>query len=348
MSGTKPIVVVVTEKPSIVRALAPYLSRHWPEHRILAVMTMYLGLYEFRYPRGLAADEYPVISEPRWKTRHVERPVMDVHQVMAHTEIPGGLLGRTGLGRTELEFQQVLQEADQIVFAADPDASGTMAFHVLLEQALGTAAAAVARPAILLATLTPSEIERAVAAPGSTADPFLQEQLRAGQARRFFDFNFNVNSLNVFGEALRRTSPQAERIAPHAGMSKYGLQLLYFLRGKTFDGVADVTWAMRRWQGTGKYPMDSAQLGSAASQHQILTNLVALGLVACPRKEDRLGCELTDAGIAFLDMLHPDCEDADLPFRLRQWEADWPASRPPMERYLRTFFGKQKRFARSA
>lgn len=53
---------------------------------------------------------------------------------------------------------------------------------------------------------------------------------------------------------------------------------------------------------------------------------------------------LTAQGEAFLSALHPDCEDADLPFRLRQWEASWPVSRPSVERYLRTFFGKAARF----
>ncbi len=344
MSSTKPTVVVVTEKPSIVRALAPYLSRRWPEHRVLAIMTMYLGLYEFRYPRGLAADAYPVITDPRWKPRRVERPVIDVHQLAAEMAIPGGFTRRA-----DQDPVQALQEADEIVFAADPDPSGAVAFHVMLEQALGASAAAVVRPMIFLPTLAPEEIERAVAAPGSTAEPAFQEWLRAGQARRFFDYNFNVNSLSVLGEALKRTSMHAAQMAPHVGMSKYGLQLLYFLRGKTFDAAADVILAMHRWQGTGKYgkhPSDSTQLGTAASQQQILTNLITLGLIACPRKQDRLRCDFTDAGTAFLDMLHPDCEDADLPFRLRQWEAEWPASRPTMERYLRTFFGKQRRFAR--
>ena len=95
-----------------------------------------------------------------------------------------------------------------------------------------------------------------------------------------------------------------------------------------------------------RYPAGSVQLGSAASSHEIITNLVLLGLVSCtPDQSNRLGCRLTDAGASFLDLLHPDCEDADLPFRHSQWQAEWPASRSAMERYLRTFFGKQRRFA---
>lgn len=193
------------------------------------------------------------------------------------------------------------------------------------------------------------DLGRAVEAGGSTGDARFQTWLRAGQARRFFDYNFNVNALNLFGEALRHTSEQAAQVAPQVGMSKYGLQLLYFLRGQSIMGVAEVIWSMQRWKGTGKYAGSDVQLGSPASQQQIITNLLALGLIACPRTHDnRQECQLTDAGTAFLDRVHPDCQDPDLPFRIRQWEAAWPASRPAMERYLRTFFGKQKRYARSA
>ena len=53
---------------------------------------------------------------------------------------------------------------------------------------------------------------------------------------------------------------------------------------------------------------------------------------------------LSAQGQAFLDLLHPGCCDQDLPGRMRQWEQEWPVSRPKIERYLRTFFGKQKRF----
>ena len=49
-------------------------------------------------------------------------------------------------------------------------------------------------------------------------------------------------------------------------------------------------------------------------------------------------------GRAFLEKLHPDCEDPDLPFRLSEWQHDPATGHAKAQRYLRTWFGKQKRF----
>jgi hypothetical protein len=45
-----------------------------------------------------------------------------------------------------------------------------------------------------------------------------------------------------------------------------------------------------------------------------------------------------------LNRLHPDCEDPDLPFRLHAWCEAGAAAKPAIDRYIKTFFGKQKRF----
>ncbi|WP_404286474.1 hypothetical protein ACD578_15925 [Microvirga sp. RSM25] len=50
---------------------------------------------------------------------------------------------------------------------------------------------------------------------------------------------------------------------------------------------------------------------------------------------------LTDHAILFLDRLHPDCEDVDLPLRLMEWlTVPDEAAEATMARYLRTWFGK--------
>lgn len=59
------------------------------------------------------------------------------------------------------------------------------------------------------------------------------------------------------------------------------------------------------------------------------------------------GNPISARGQALLESLHPDCEDPDLPYRLDTWVRDGEASLPAMDRYIRTFFGKQLRFSRS-
>ncbi|MCY1418116.1 hypothetical protein D9M71_336650 [compost metagenome] len=63
--------------------------------------------------------------------------------------------------------------------------------------------------------------------------------------------------------------------------------------------------------------------------------------------EENNHISLSPRGTAFLELLHPDCADPDLPARLEAWQRDWPSAKEKMHRYLRTFFGKQVRYMRA-
>lgn len=62
--------------------------------------------------------------------------------------------------------------------------------------------------------------------------------------------------------------------------------------------------------------------------------------------EDDKYYSITAKGQEFLSLLHRECNDQDLPYRLHQWCQNWNDSKPTIDRYLRTFFGRQKRFFR--
>ena len=310
-------IVFVVEKPIILCALASHLSTRWPG-KVYAITNLYLGLYEFRYRRGLGMADFPFIGEPTWKVRPQELPPV--------FEVQGGQARRC-----ELEPAELLRGASSIWFAADPDPSGAVAFHVLLSESLGDASAREARPALCIDALDERSIINALDAPGMTSDGWFEAARNAGIARRFFDFNYNVNALALFGPALRQVSSASRDYL----VSKYGLQLLYALRDRpSARSEGALIHSMQEWQGTGRYA--ARGMGSPASRAAILDGLRSAGLVE--------GLNISATGRAFLDLLHPDCCDQDLPCRIAQWDQDWPTSRPKMERYLRTFFGKQKRF----
>ncbi|WP_454914443.1 hypothetical protein [Variovorax gossypii] len=315
-------IVFIIDKPSFARALAPHLSARWPTSRIHAITTLRLGLYEFRYPRGLSFNAFPYIAEPSWKPRQ-------------QASSPAWLIDDGVATRIESSPADSLRDATTIIFAGDPDPSGAVAYHVLLSQCLGPDAAVLARPALHLTGLDETSIARSLDAISSTADTWFVESLNAGMARRFFDFNFNVNAFVFLGAPLR----DAGVVDDHFTMSKYSLQLLHGLRGRPTMSEAQVVDLMHRWPGTGRYP--PSELGSPVSRADIVLGLRDSGLLVA---DDKRGLKLGERGQAFLSRLHPDCQDADLPARMRQWEAEWPSSRPSVERYLRTFFGKQKRF----
>ncbi|MDH0342158.1 hypothetical protein [Chromobacterium haemolyticum] len=318
----EPCIVFVIEKPSFARLFAPLAAKYWPSQQIYTVCTFGItGLYEFRYPRGLKLDDYPRISEPSWKPRHIKQPVSRL--------VDGTVV------RTDLEPAIVLGSAETIYFASDPDHSGAIAYQVLLTQTLGPEAAQQERPALLLNSWMPSDIEKALSSPVSTADFRFRQWLNAGTACRHFDFNYNVNALALFGASLR----QAGVNLPEYGISKCSLQLLYGLQEQSAMHVSAVFALMERWPGTGRYA--PAELGSVASRSAIVSGLLDAGLLL---KRNDACLAVSERGDRFLELLHPDCRDIDLPARLVEWANTWPASQGKMERYLRTFFGKQKRF----
>lgn len=316
-------IVFVVDTPSTLRRLAPHLSRSWT-CRVYAITTLHFGLFEFRYPRGLHLADFPFVGEPRWKARKLDGSA--VFEVIDGTPL-----------RSEEEFAIVLRGARAVWFADSPDASGVVAFDVLLSEGLGAPNADITRPALFLRSLDPRAIGNALACPGSTGDGWFAELRNAGLAKRFFEFNFNVNSLSLLGQALR----QVGCVDREHQVSKFSLQLLYFLRHSQPLSDAHLFDVLAEWSGTGRYAR--SPMGSAASRPAMLKALRGAGLV-----REGGSIELTSSGQRFLDLLHPDCCDLDLPARLDRWARDWPRSKPAIERYIRTFFGKQRRFASCA
>ena len=324
METNQPSIVLVLEKPMQSRAIAPFVAARWPGRKVLAVYTFYLGLYEFRYPRGLSHSDFPYVGEPSWKVRDFGWPEAGFTLEFINGEIV----------HTRLDPIKVVKSADEVWFACDPDHSGANGFDVLLSQCLGEEEAAKERPALVFRSLVEEDVIRTLDIPTTTADPRYREWSNKGHAKRFFDYNFNVNSLALFGDCLRKVGVDTSDF----GMSKYALQLLYWLCGQEPLSEGRICWSMDKWTGTGRYTPFG--IGSPASRAPIITQLRSAGLTAY---QDKLTV-ITDRGNDFLDQLHPDCEDADLSARLATWQADWPNSKAPMTRYLRTFFGKQARF----
>lgn len=120
--------------------------------------------------------------------------------------------------------------------------------------------------------------------------------------------------------------------------------------------TGQVIGMMARWSGTGRYTQKHqvpgahrVSLGSPASMHKIIENLGMAGLLDGHQESEQEPAlwQISERGLALIDRLHPDCEDPDLPFRLDAWAAAGYASMPAIDRYVRTFFGKQLRFSPS-
>lgn len=319
-------VVFVTEKPAQAKILAPLIQRRWPDAKLFIVLTHYIGHYEFRYPRGLKMGDYPYVGEPTWQPRKTHG--FDANSLVKQ-------VGDGGLQSTQLTPSDVLREAEEIWYACDMDHSGAHAYYVLLAQALGHERAAAERPMLMLPALDEASLARAFDAPYTTSCDAFQEWLRHGLAKRYFEYNFNVNALALLAPCLRSVGVNTDAY----WLSKYSLQLLYAMREQPPIKENSLLAKMEKWPGRGRY--SPIEMGSSASRSPMIEGLKRVGLL------ESVGgvVNLSERGAAFLALLHPDCSDLDLPSRLAKWQDTWPSSKPQMDRYLRTFFGKQKRFS---
>jgi hypothetical protein len=324
-------VLIVTEKPSVASCIAPFARKHWPDASITFVHANPFSNIRFSYPRGHKLHEYPLLSEPNNRLAPWSE-----WQCAPYTLTADGSLVKAAMSA------ELFTSADLIVSACDPDHTGATAFAVLLEQVFSDVRF-LACPALSLSALDDAFIVRAFAQMAPFGE-LCTESFEYGRVKRYFDWNWNVNSLAILGETQRRAGVPAD--APP--LSKYALQLLYNLRNKQPMTDGTVIQLMHRWPGTGRYQVMPGEwrtrLGSAASRSPILENLLSAGLLARTTVDGKHAVVISARGLALLELLHPDCEDLDLPFRLHAWCEQGAASKPAIDRYIKTFFGKQKRF----
>lgn len=332
-------VVLVVEKPSVARALADSLRKRFPQSDLAVVFAPFVfgasSAIVPHYPRGLKLKDYPRVAAPVFELNPVDKLAEAFKPKMIQAD--GTLIACD----PSIQPAELIHSADRIICATDPDASGASAFETLITLAAGPERLN-ACDAISLYAIDAASIEKAIDALSPYKTSPMSALAAKGMVKRYFDWNWNVNGLAVFGNAMRLAGVPAD--APP--LSKYALQLLYALRDGRSLTESGVHSLMAHWPGTGRYtqkqPHSVDGLGSPASRNQILANLRAADLLQWTESQVRI----SDRGLALLTALHPDCEDPDLPFRLADWCAQGNEAYPAIFRYLKTFFGKQMRFMR--
>lgn len=346
-----PVLFLCEKRNAIQRITSAWRKLH-PDTPCLAIALCSgsPGGFSMRLPRKLPISAVPAIHEPAWSITALA--VFDQNDV--RQDIDG--------------FALIAGWQGQIVCACDPDPAGSYMFRNLLRLARPDLADEHF-PDLWLKDMSEKTIISALSDPGSTAYPWRAEMLAMAEAKRFFDANWAVNALPTFQPILHDLEVPSDR----SFLSKYALQLLYELRERDPLTDLDIFHLQRGGVGTGKYGhlQYEVAMGSAASRESIRESLKAMGLIGKagtrkePMSEDSFAWRvargfnregdpkfyfkdlyaITDTGRALLDRIHPKTRDADLPFRIYEWGRAWPESRPQIERYIRTVFGRQKRFA---
>lgn len=315
-------IVILSEKPSLDQALASHAVKRWPNTERIFLHTLSLGAARFKYPRGLAWHEYPFVSEPRYalNPEHAWLPVRVLED------------GKVEPAPDVNPLEEL--KTSNVIFGGDPDHTGAMAFRTILQCVRGDEGNDF--PALNLVAFDDRSLERSFATMGNFVDMF-DTQIRYGETKRYVDWNWNVNALAILGRALIEAGVQTK--APF--ISKFALQFLYYIEDHPAQTERGLVEAMTKWNGSGKYAV-SRSFGSVMSRAAIVEQLYQLDLIE--RDSSTGQVVISKAGQRFLSILHKDCRDPDLPTRLSGWcEAGLGLSKDAIDRYIRTFFGKQMR-----
>lgn len=353
-------VAVIAEKQTISEEFMSAINEVYSPSRPIGPMIVYTIPYvhlnaSFSYPRGLKWKDYPFVGEPSYKPYDLWSYLPPRCGIPPNSEflyeIPEAYRFAFGLDLPREEVDGIVanyfREADVIVAAMDWEPSSVLSVRRVLDHFFpeGVPMEKVVYPT--LAEWNPKGIARAI----SEAIPYAEIEARFlpyAKALRRFDYSYGVNAFGIL-ETTMMMAGARRRYAP----SKFAIQFLYALRkhGPMTEGRA--MQMMEDWKGSGRYVSQGyswTEFGSPASRGPIIEQLMEHRLVGRTGSDRKRVPELfvSELGECFLQCLHPDCEDPDLPFRLHQWcSLPVAESYPKIDRYLRTWFGKQKRFLSS-
>jgi len=341
-------VCLIAEKHSLGCFVLPHILELHPglnqDAFACAFVSPYVHLNAcFRYPRGLSFADYPFTGEavyepfslmPTWT--QFSKPSLG----FLPTEFDDGtgithyrFLQPPPMDDLQPEVVRRLKAADVIYAAMGPGQSSTLALERCVS-GLGLHVQRLEIPRIY--DLSRVALRKAFASPSGTTDGWYGRHISEATVRRRFDFGYQVNALAVHGRAMRLAGAASDAQVP----SKYGLQILYDMRRGPPLKEGQLMDRMMGWEGSGRYEYTGNGMGRVVSRMTIPGSLVRSGLV------DDLGggiLTVSPLGHRFLGTLHPDSEDRDLPFRLEIWKAA-PDGVSRVDRYLRTFFGRQIRY----
>lgn len=333
------MIVILAEKPVITLSIIEHHLDKLPNEDIYFIHTYGIMPFVFDLPQKIKYKEYPIVKHPKLKLVN--------YNFGGNITSKGYLVHKDqSILTEELNFQEkdiatILVNAKSIICACDIDVRGIYSFHTFI-QYFAPKRIDESHQVIESRSLI---VEQKLDFTGTTQSDFYKNILERAQVKRFFEYNFIANSVCI----LNRPFKAAFGDNVDFKMSKYGLQTLFHLNSMS-EPVLDVKLILTfaHWIGTGKYlknRVDLVEFASCTSRMQIINELIGIGAVTKTYSEqDGTYLRISQKGTHFLSMLHKDMIDPDLPYRIAQWQDEGAKTAlPKIERYLKTYFGKQKK-----
>jgi len=313
--------LIVCEKPDQFRALEPFWKEAYPQDDISVFYTPPIGSFDFDIPRDLPISSVPMIADLKLKPR--KRP--------AQEDGTPSIFDR--------DFEAMAAGADHIVCATDCDPQGARNFLDLVNH-YNTPFALSEMSWTSVIFRTAEEYRNVIKRDMRADSPFLTKAAGVGWAKQYFDYLYLINALPVFGQALRAVGYAED----YTFLSKFSLQTLFTIQRRK-DGPFGQSAILMMMKGNHSSSRESP-IGTPISMGNIFFQLRDAGLIEQINDDGAFKAlyQLSDRAHRLLSLMHKDCFDPGLAARLQDWGETWPASKPQIERYIRTFFGKQKRF----
>jgi hypothetical protein len=330
-------------------------KRVFPGDTVSFVLASPAGAVRSDLPRDLPLSQVPMLSEPRWKveTRDDTKHSRWLEEAGWKPRII-----------TRSELPSALKEFDLLVCGTGPERRAIFSFvNLLKHHGIPLTDDIPYWPA-------PRWEKTDFAATMNEMRPVtsrdLMDEARREECACYFRFNNRINAHPVLGVILQRIgAPQ--RYDYHEGVwknrtfvSPFALRIFQYLAYSGIERIeeGDFLRTLRDWVGSGKYPHGGRM--HPAARVLVLDEVLRAGLLeaapgssplakvpspkgAAELEASREVLVVTEVGKKLMASLHRSMWDPDLPGRLTAWEDEWPASKPKIDRYLRTMWGRQKR-----
>ncbi|TLX16549.1 hypothetical protein [Rhizobium sp. MHM7A] len=334
-------IALICEKPSLAKRVIDELLFIEPDMDRSAFVVGWANEFyhlnsAFAIPRGQTYQSFPMTREAVYKPITFDGRYFDSETLMSARR---GISARYNSKIDNDDFLSSVKRADVVYIACDASPSG---YHVQMRVLdwLKSLDANFVIKHFPVMSLVSSDLYHGLV--NAREIDNLAEHAQLSLVRRHFDYNYLLNAYPIMGMTFEKAF--GKRLA--WPLSKHELQVLYFMRHGNSLTESDLFDVMKRWKGTGRYDTkgwDSYYgIGNSASRSDIMGNLKAQGLLDRAGKHSLV---ISSKGERLLRFLHPDCEDPDQVMRIYSW-AQLPieVAKEKVDRYIKTFFGKQKRF----
>jgi hypothetical protein len=303
----------------------------------------------FTFPRGVPYSAFPMTRDQmfkplsfEWRIPVVGLPSGDLPERRVDGYNYGPRWLRDG---SDKDVAEAVSQAHRIYLVLDPnDSADYVAKRIeMWVDGIGTRAE-IFRPRFF--SLAENDMRKVMLATEAGSGRGLNPV--SSVIRKYFDYNYLLNANVILQESFQAALGRPmDRV-----LAKNPLQILYYMRDGREIGDGPLIERMNKWQGTGRYTKaergyDYMGMGRSSSRSEIINHLVREGLLTRRshpgRKVEPL--HITEDGKRLLDFLHPDCQDADQVCRIAIWmQLPLEDAKLKIDRYIRTFFGKQMRF----